>query len=154
MRTPTIGYENDTTLSRSEVARLQLVEAITLFVAKKFLPALTLAGAAEEILGKLLVRQSALPAVRESAQAIVQLREKTGLSVMAGQSEKELIDQWNIMRNMLKHLVSPEDESITLNLCDGAYWMIRRALENAEKLRITVENRDAFENWFIINVAA
>jgi hypothetical protein len=153
MSTPTIGYEDDTTLPRSEVARLQLAEAITLFGAEKFLPALTLAGAAEEILGKLLLRQSELPIVKESAQAIVQLREKTGLSIMDGKSEKELIDQWNAARNMVKHLVSPEDESITLNLCDEAYWMIRRALENTDKLRINVENRNDFENWLIINVA-
>ena len=151
MSTPTIGYEDNTTLHRGEVARLQLVEAITLFVAEKFLAALTLAGAAEEILGKLLVRQSVLPVVKESAQAIAQLREKTGLSVMDGKSEKELIDEWNAARNMAKHLMSPESESITLNLCDEAYWMIRRALENAEKLRISIENSRDFENWFIIN---
>jgi hypothetical protein len=153
MSTPTIGYEDDTTLSRSEVARLQLVEAIRLFVDEKFLVALTLAGAAEEILGKLLARDGTLPIVKESAQAISQLREKTGLSIMDGKSEKELIDEWNAARNMVKHLVNPEDESITLNLCDEAYWMIRRALENAKTLRIDIENRDDFENWFIINVA-
>ena len=151
MSTPTIGYEDDTTLPRSEVARLQLVEAITLFVAEKFLAALTLAGAVEEILGKLLVRQSVLPVVKESAQANAQLREKTGLSAMDGKSEKELIEEWNAARNMAKHLMSPEDESVTLNLCDEAYWMIRRALENAEKLHISIENSHDFENWFIIN---
>ena len=44
-----------------------------------------------------------------------------------------------------------ENESITLNLCDEAYWMIRRALENAEKLHISIENSHDFENWFVIN---
>jgi hypothetical protein len=153
MKTPTIGYEDDTTLARSEIARLQLVEAVSLFVAAKFLPALTLAGAAEEILGKLLLLRSELPVVKKSAQAIVQLREKTGLSIMDGKSEKELIGQWNAARNLAKHLVGPESESITLNLCDEAYWMVRRALENAAKLQINIENSNEFENWFIINIA-
>ncbi len=153
MSNPTIGYEEDTTLSRNEVARQQLVLAIELFIAEKFLAALTLAGASEEILGKLLVRQAATPVVKESAKAIAHLREKTGVSIMGGKSEKGLIDDWNIARNAAKHLVNPEEESITLNLCDEAYWMIRRALDNAEKLLLKIENRDHFENWFIINIA-
>lgn len=152
MGTPTIGYEDNTTLARSEVARVQLVEAIALFVAGKFLPALTLAGAAEEILGKLLHHQALAPVVKESAQAIVKLREATGLSIMDGKHEKELIDGWNAARNTAKHLVSAEDESVTLNLCDEAYWMIRRAMENAKRLSVHISNGDDFENWFIVNV--
>lgn len=151
MGTPTIGYEGDSTLTRSEVARLQLVEAIDLFVAEKFLAALTLAGAAEEILGKLLVHRLAMPIIKESARAVTQLRGETGLSIMNEKSEKELVDLWNSARNMAKHLVNPDDQSITFNLCDEAYWMIRRALENAERLHIAVVNKSSFENWFIIN---
>jgi len=150
---PSLGYEEDTTLSKSEVARIQLVEAIALFVAEKFLPAITLAGAAEEILGKLLVRQSALPVVKESAQAIEELRRRTGLSIMGGKSEKELIDQWNAARNAAKHLIGPEDEPVTMNMCDEAYWMIRRALVNSEKLGISVSNKNDLEQWVIVNVA-
>ena len=153
MSSPSLGYEEDTTLSKSEVARIQLVEAIALFVAEKFLPAITLAGAAEEILGKLLVRQSALPVVKESAQAIEELRRRTGLSIMGGKSEKELIDQWNAARNAAKHLIGPEDEPVTMNMCDEAYWMIRRALVNSEKLGISVSNKNDLEQWVIVNVA-
>ena len=152
--TPSLGYEDETSLPKSEVARVQLVEAIALFVSEKFLPAVTLAGAAEEILGKLLMRQSALSVVKESVQAIEQLREKTGLSIMGGKNERELIDQWNAARNTVKHLIGPEEEPVTLNFCDEAYWMIRRALANADKLHISISNRDAFENWVIANVAS
>lgn len=153
MKTPTIGYENDTTLYRSEVARVQLVEAIALFVDTKFLAALTLAGAAEEILGKLVVRQAKLPVIREAAQAIARLRDATGLFIMEGKPEKELIDGWNAGRNTAKHLVAPEEDMVTLNLCDEAYWMIGRALQNATNLHICIENQNEFDNWFIINVA-
>lgn len=153
MNTPSIGYEDDTTLTKSEAATLQLDEAITLFVSGRFLPAITLAGAAEEILGKLLARRSELPAVKDSTRAIEQLRAKTGLALVGSKTEKEIIDTWNAPRNLLKHLVGPEDEPITLNLCDEAYWMIRRALANAEKLNLPVENVQDFENWFIVNVA-
>ena len=149
--TPTIGYEEDSTFSRGDIARLQLVEAIRLFVDDKFLAALTLAGAAEEILGKLLARQGGTPIIKESAQAIAELRDKTGLSVMDGKSQKQLIDEWNTARNMVKHLVNPESETVTLNCCDEAYWMIRRGLENARMLGIEIDNRDDFDSWFIIN---
>ena len=85
MSAPSLGFEDDTRLTKSDVARIQLVEAIELFVAGRFLPSLTLAGAAEEIFGKLLVRRSSLPVIKESARAIEQLREKTGLPVMDGE---------------------------------------------------------------------
>jgi hypothetical protein len=152
MGTPTLGYEGSTTLLKSEIAEVQLSAAIDLFVAEKFLPAITLTGAAEEIFGKLLVRRSALPVVKESAQAIEQLRERTGLSVMSGKPEKALIDDWNAARNNAKHLIGAEDEPVTLNLCDEAYWMIRRALENAKKLGVRIPNYDDLDNWMIVNV--
>src|SRR5436309_1178779 len=101
---PSLGYEEDSTLHKSEVARLQLVEAIRLFVEDKFLAALTLAGAAEEILGKLLARRGELPIVKRSAQAIAELRDQIGLSVMNGKSEGKVIDDWNAARNTAKHL--------------------------------------------------
>lgn len=147
-----LGYQDDTTLTKSEVARLQLAEAISLFTEEKFLPAITLAGAAEEILGKLLHRKEELSAIKESAKVIESLRRETGLPLMGGDSEREMIDDWNATRNSLKHLVGPEDEPITVNLCDEAYWMIKRALENAKRLQLPIPNEPDFENWVVINV--
>ncbi len=152
MSLPTLGFEDDTTLSKIEIARLQLIEAIALFVQTKFLPAVTLAGAAEEILGKLLALRSKLPVINDSVQAIERLRTDKGLNAMDGRNGTEMIRDWNTVRNMLKHLVGPEDEPVTLNLCDEAYWMIRRAVENADRLGLRIDNKQEFENWVIINV--
>ena len=152
MSAPSIGYEEDTTLAKSEIALQQLCESINLFVAGKFLPALTLAGAAEEIFGKLLLHQSKVPTVKESAAAILALRDKLGLMALQDASEKSIIDQWNKARNTAKHLVGLADEPVTLNLCDEAYWMIKRALHNAELFGAQVQNKLEFENWFIINI--
>ena len=152
MRTPTIGFEEDTTLAQSDIALQQLCEAISLFTERKFLPALTLAGAAEEIFGKLLARQAKQPVVKESAQSMLALREKFGLAALQGATEKSIIDQWNVARNASKHLVAVGDEKIRLNLCDEAYWMLKRALHNAESLGISVTNKNEFENWFIVNI--
>src|SRR5712691_482706 len=152
MSAPSLGYESNTILAKAAIAQTQLVEAIAQFVAIRFLCAITLAGAAEEVLGKLLLRKSELPVIRESLQTIHDICEKTGLTVVAGKSDKEIIDEWNATRNALKHLVAPEEEFITINLCDEAYWMIKRALSNAHKLQIPIENEQDFENWVVINV--
>lgn len=151
MKPPSLGYEDDTTLTKCEVAQIQLVEAISLFIARRFIPAVTLAGSAEEILGNLLVRRSELPVIKESTKAIEVLRQRTGLA-MGMKSEKEMIDGWNATRNSMKHLGNLEDDPITFNLCDEAYWMIRRALANAQKLQVSISNAQDYENWVIINI--
>ena len=152
MSIPSLGYEDDTTLSSAVIAQTQLVEAIAQFVDTKFLCAITLAGAAEEILGKLLQQKGEFPAIRESLQAIQDIRAKISLAVIDGKSDKKIIDEWNATRNALKHLVTAEEGSITVNLCDEAYWLIRRAIRNAHKLQLTIANEQDFENWVIINV--
>jgi hypothetical protein len=134
MSTPTLGFEDNTTLSSNEIALRQLCESINLFTDSRFLPALTLAGAAEEIFGKKLILRSIQPAVKESAQSILALRIKLGLTSLREVSEKDIIGQWNSARNTAKHLVKSEDELITLNLCDEAYWLIKRALRNVDLL--------------------
>ena len=47
--TLTLGYQDDVKITKTEIARVQLVQAIELFVAERFLPSITLAGASEEI---------------------------------------------------------------------------------------------------------
>jgi len=71
---------------------------------------------------------------------------------MGGKSDKEIVDEWNATRNAFKHLGAPDEECITINLCDEAYWMIKRALANAQKLQLPIENIVEFENWVIINI--
>jgi hypothetical protein len=113
---------------------------------------LTLAGAAEEIFGKLLVRKGELPIVKDSTAAIQRLRNETGLRIGGDSSERELVDGWNQARNAAKHLIGAEDQPVTINLCDEAYWMVRRAIANADKLRLPVAAAQDFENWIVVNV--
>ena len=152
MKLPTLGFEPDSTLAKHDVALIQLNDAIALFTRQRFLAAMTLAGAAEEILGKLLVRKGELPAIKESTAAIERLRIDTGLKVGGEASERDLVDGWNQARNAGKHLVGAEAEPIILNLCDEAYWMVRRAIANAEKLGHPVAAAQDFENWVVLNV--
>lgn len=69
---------------------------------------------------------------------------------MEGKPKREVIAGWNKARNNLKH--HSDEEFVVFNACDEAYWMIRRALENAKKLKVAVPNDNDFENWVVINI--
>ena len=148
----TLGYSDDERLSRSDIARVQLVKAIELFVAEQFIPSITLGGAAEEIFGRLLERRGEKPVLEESFAAIQRIRDATGLNVMEGKNKTEIITDWNKARNSLKHHCRADDEFVVINACDEAYWMIRRALDNAKQLGVAIPNEYDFENWVVINV--
>lgn len=148
----TLGFENDTRISKEEIAQTQLVEAIDSFLAGKFLCAITLAGASEEIFARLVNQRGEISVVEESFKAIQAIREKTGLSVMSGKPKNEIFNEWNSARNSLKHHGKTDDEVVTINLFDEAYWMIKRALANADKIETRIRNKLDFENWIIFNI--
>lgn len=152
MRTPTLGFDEDTNISKREIAVIQLNEAISLFLEQKFICAITLAGASEAVLAGLLASQSHASIVEDSVEAIVSVRENTGLMLAGGRKKNEIYNDWNSARNKLKHHAKGEDEQISVNLFDEAYWMIKRALANAEKLAVQIENGQDFENWVIFNI--
>lgn len=148
----TLGYEVDTTITKTEVASVQLIEAIDLFLAGKFLCAITLAGASEEILARLLNARGDKSIVEDSFGAIQHIREVTGITVMDGRPRNEIFNKWNSARNSLKHHGKADDEALRINLFDEAFWMIKRALVNAEKLNVSIRNQLDFENWVIVNI--
>ena len=152
MNTPTLGYEDDSIISKQQIATLQLTEAITLFLNAKFVCAITLAGAAEAIFAGLLAHAGQSSVVEDTVASIQELRKVTGLTIAENKRNNQLFNDWNDSRNKLKHHGKGENETVRLNLFDEAYWMIRRALANAEKLAAGIENANEFENWVIINI--
>jgi hypothetical protein len=149
---PHMGYEMDTLLGKREIAQVQLVEAIRLFVNENFLCAITLSGAAEEILARIINSTGGLSSVERAAKEVKKLQEKGVTGVMGNMSGKHLYNLWNHGRNTVKHHNSKDDESVVMNLFDEAYWMIRRALDNALILEIPVENRLDFERYCLIKI--
>ena len=152
MNTPTLGYEDDSTLTKREVARRQLVEAIALFLRGDFICALTLAGAAEGVLAGLLAAEDRDSAVEESALRILSLLDAIGLHTALPRKDTAYYNEWNKARNLVKHHSKKEADSITLNQFDEAYWMIERALRNAGLLALRVENSNDYKNWIIENI--
>ena len=153
MNAPTLGYEDDSTLSKREIARQQLVEAITVFLQGKFICAITLAGAAEAVMSGLLSAEERLSAVEESTTKISALLGAIGLKTIKPKKDTEHYNEWNRARNALKHYdKKKEPDTVALNQFDEAYWMIERALHNAELLAVPVANCDDYRNWIIVNI--
>ena len=65
-------------LTKFEVAKIQLVKAIELFCSQEPLPAITLAGAAEEILGKLVKKGGGTNALEEEIKDQCELYQTDG----------------------------------------------------------------------------
>ena len=86
---------------------------------------ITLAGAAEEMLGKLAETQDHEPALSKATRRKLDLHREVWKEEGA---EKEYVQIQNEARNEMKHLCSGAD--VTLDLEEEAGSLISRALEN------------------------
>ncbi|QSP95500.1 hypothetical protein LPB19_03525 [Marinobacter salinisoli] len=124
------------TLTNLQIAERQLERSIGLFLDQKdFVSSLTLAGAAEEILGKLLNERGEkhwLDEVLSGALRALGFRRNTLETPEAKKSRKEVSNLANYYKNRLKHY--NEDGSITFTVDAEAADMIDRAISNYFKL--------------------
>ena len=111
----------DYSLSKIDAAADQLDWSIRLFLDHQaFIPAITLAGAAEEIVGQILKEQSVFERVKKKLSADFNLPE----AVISQ-------EYMNKARNWLKHWTKMQDtETITVDLEGEAIQYIVRALVN------------------------
>lgn len=154
---PTLGYVDNVDLSKDEIGRVQLVEAINLFLQENWICAITLAGAAEAVFAGILEKIGLSSVVEDSIEAINCIRgmsdvQRHTLNPMQGKTDKAIYNKWNEARNHLKHHNKKEQSTVKLNLFDEAYWLIKRALMNAQKAKIEICNKQEFENWIILNI--
>jgi formylmethanofuran:tetrahydromethanopterin formyltransferase len=152
MKIPTLGFEDDTKIYKKDIAKVQLIEAIELFIENNFVCAITLAGASEAVLSGILTAKGELTATEQSVNAIENLRNTTTFEVMESRPKNKIYNLWNSARNTMKHHNKNEADFVVVNLFDEAYWLIQRALSNASKLDIKIENQQEFENWCIVNI--
>ena len=110
------GREN-----RVGLALEQLDMALALFLEKRsYVSALTLAGAAEEILGKALELQNRSHALDEWYDQV---------NDVWGVPRKEYIKKTNAARNVAKHLSSREEMTVEFDVETEAAWLLVRACE-------------------------
>ena len=110
-------------LKKEDVAIEQLHCAIELFLADRFIPAITLAGAAEEIFGKAVSRGW------NSLDMIARFITSIGRS--GGRTENQIKVACNRVRNSLKH---GAQGTVEFNPQLEAYLLIARSIENYQRL--------------------
>jgi hypothetical protein len=119
------------TYDRKHVALAQLETALKLyFEAQDFFSTITLAGAAEEILGKLLSAKGVNNSLDSIERTTVAIHQKLFGATL---SPKEVVERANRARNCLKHydLSSP---TVSVDLKQEAKDMLQRAIDNYWRL--------------------
>ena len=120
-----IDTSNDLILSKLEIASHQLDQALKLFLDNNdYVSSVTLAGASEEILGKILEKQGQLHSLNDLTSTCV----KIGKHVYGEQwHEKEFVSIANYFRNGFKHY--DDGNPIAINR-ECASEIIERAISN------------------------
>jgi len=114
-------------IHKTEIARLQLDTAIDLFLDDAdFISSLTLAGASEEISGKLLEREGKDSMLK---QLHSWYEETSGEKIAYGEFAKRT----NLARNCLKHATVKEEDELEIYRWE-AVQMIMRAMTNYKEL--------------------
>jgi hypothetical protein len=149
---PTLGHEGSTIISKADVALTQLEDAIDLFIIGKRLSSITLAAAADGIFSGLLGQNGEKTAAEDTWEGIELARKKTGLNIAGDRTSKDAFNEWNWHQNRLKHHDKRDDESLTINVFDHAYYSIKRALADANKLSLNPRNRCHFDSWMFENI--
>ena len=109
-------------ISKTEIAKRQLITACKLYMAGgDYLSVLTLAGAAEEILGVLLQRSGRT----NSLDDILALDSRLG----SNRSRKQVADEINLARNSAKHANNPAEDVVSIAPGE-ADAMLARAIAN------------------------
>ena len=121
-------------ISAESIAESQLLAAIGLWRSEDYLPALTLAGAAEEILGKRLRKLGREPSFNQLRDLIVALARQEG--EIDPNLEKTVGDMLNDTRNALKHYGG--DHSLEIDLRADCLEILERAIANYQALTGTL----------------
>jgi hypothetical protein len=117
-------------ISKVEVAISQLDTAISFYLENSnLISAVTLAGAAEEILGKLVIKEGKVSAFNEVLERLCCAHEA---AFNEEPSRKVYADLRNGIRNEFKHRCSGEDLQVDLD--KEASQLIKRAIANYKKL--------------------
>jgi len=139
------------TYRRVNLAKEQLETSLELFLRRRsFVSALTLAGAAEEILGRALSQSGEETTLQHEYPLIKPVEE---LFRKEPFNWKEFVKKKNLARNASKHMNDASVSTFTADLEDEALWMIVRACDNHRRLGLQ-ETRlmKEFDDWFYEHV--
>lgn len=113
-------------LTALDIAERQLNSALRMWSEGEYISCITLAGAAEEILGKRMRKLGLEPSFDNLKQAIVSVARHLG--DISSDADKLVADLMNQTRNELKHYAG--DEALEFDLKSDAEEMLERAVSN------------------------
>jgi hypothetical protein len=149
-------YTDDdiTIIEKAEVGRLQLEDAIRMFLAESYFSAVTLAGAADGFFCG-LIESAGVPTPAERTRSEIENLRAKGIPLLGTISRKEAFKTWNVARNALKHHSTEKDgEYLETYPIDEAYEWIERAKQSGQLLSIEARNYVEFEArvipWFFL----
>jgi len=117
--------------TKQEIAEIQLERAIRIFLDEQdLISAITLAGAAEEILGELLERQGKTTALTDIVNECVTLGKTIGTDWKVGTFRQMM----NFFRNEMKHHRKGEGLDNIPIPAEAVHEIIKRAAENLWRL--------------------
>jgi hypothetical protein len=129
----------------------QLNIALELFLSgRSYVAALTLAGAAEEILGQALSQRDQQNALQMKFDTTSVVYEELHRKPLAW---KHFADGENYAKNGAKHMRSLSESTISVDLYEAALWMLVRACSNYGALDLPrTAHMDRFDDWFYEHV--
>lgn len=132
------------TMTKLDAAVHQLIVAMRLFFDGDYLSSLTLAGAAEEILGKLSMRAGLPVAVDEITRYH---GDDIDTSIPEDQRKTVLLRILNRGRNQVKHANDPDETHVEIDHTE-ALQMIMRALPMAQNLNSSMADyKEKLDAW-------
>lgn len=138
------------TCHRVDLAREQLEMALVAFVERhRFASAITLASAAERVLGEALRHAGKQAGVDWKFDAADLEHTKLHGRPL---NRKTFHDAENRVANVVRHFDETDAPDFEADLEEAACWMLVRACENAHRLGLTVQGFDAFNDWFYEHV--
>lgn len=93
---------------------------------------ITLAGAAEEILGKLVAAGGGEPTIKGIAKAASAISKEWFNEIV---TERAILDRANRARNSLKHVGDDAEPAVTFDAREEAHDMLTRAIDNHWQLK-------------------
>lgn len=138
------------TCNRIDLALEQMELAITLFLdAKSFASVITLASAAERVMGQAL-RHAGHEAVLDWTFMVT--APVHGLMHGVALKKGDYVDTQNRISNALRHFDEADPPCFEADLEEAACWMLVRACENAQRLGRPARGFDTFNEWFYQHV--
>jgi hypothetical protein len=133
---------------KTTVAREQLEDGIALLVSGRYISALTLLGAAEEIMARLIEESGGQHPLDEYWSGINDWNRSHGGNEV---SKKFVYRYFNEPRNAVKHHTPGEASSIAIFKVAAAAMMARRATAAADILKLKYKNKAVYDAWCIEN---